>query len=342
MFDFLSCQGRALPNGTGTGTETGQPPGLRCVAGKPQHRGMLQNQLLAQKSLPEGKYRRATCLPRVTGDLVWPPAAPSPVQGGIWAALKAGFATVTRLCAATAISAADLGLTLTSGRAENTRAAVLKAILQGWRAGSVPGLLGGDAAVSGGVPSTTAARGRNRPSRGRARAACRRPSPLQTHLLTRFLLDSGRSKAVSMRMAVSPRCRSDAGPEAGGRAPKSPGAGQGQREHLIRHRSTLRLRAAPSNVLLALKRLNSASRNYWRLRSVIPKFPSPCSHMIFFFASVAKWQNPGQMARRRPRKRFGSWEGGNKETRSKIPPAQSLQVRTMPSTPCSAGKGQQK
>lgn len=316
MFDFLSCQGQALPNGTGTGTETGQPPGLRCVAGKPQHRGMLQNQLLAQKSLPEGKYRRATCLPRVTGDLVWPPAAPSPVQGGIWAALKAGFATVTRLCAAAAISAANLGLTLTSGRAENTRAAVLKAILQGWRAGSVPGLLGGDAAVSGGVPSTTAARGRNRPSRGRARAACRRPSPLQTHLLTRFLLDSGRSKAVSMRMAVSPRCRSDAGPEAGGRAPKSPGAGQGQREHLIRHRSTLHLRAAPSNVLLALKRLNSASRNYWRLRSVIPKFPSPCSHMIFFFCLGGQVAKPRTDGKKAPEETI--WLMGGRKQRDKV------------------------
>lgn len=84
---------------------------------------------------------------------------------------------MTQLRAAAAISTADLGLTLTSGWAENTSAAVMKAILQGWRAGSVPGLLGGDAAVSGGVPSATAARGRNQPSRGWL-AGAPRPSEL--------------------------------------------------------------------------------------------------------------------------------------------------------------------
>lgn len=69
----------------------GAAPGLFYAAGKPQHQEMLQNQLLAQKSLQEGKYRRATCWPRVTAHLVWSPAAPSPFQGGIWAALKAGL-----------------------------------------------------------------------------------------------------------------------------------------------------------------------------------------------------------------------------------------------------------
>lgn len=114
-----------------------------------------------------------------------------------------------------------------------------------------------------------------------------------------------------MRMAVSPRCRSDAGPEAGGRAPKSPGAGQGQREHLIQHRSTLRLRAAPSNMLLALQRLNSVARNYRRLCSVIPKFPSPCSCMIFCLG--------GQMAKpRTDGKKERIWLMGGRKQRDKV------------------------
>lgn len=129
--------------------------------------------------------------------------------------------------------------------------------------------------------------------------------------MTRFPLDSGRSKAVSMRMAVSPRCRSDAGPEAGGRAPKSPGAGQGQREHLIQHRSTLRLRAAPSNVLLALQRLNSVARNYRRLCSVIPKFPSPCFCMIF----LPWWPNGKIRDRRQEGARGKDLAHGREETK---------------------------
>lgn len=91
----------------------------------------------------QSRCQHDICLPYVTGDLVWLPAAPSPLQSGILLALRTHRSGLNQRpsYAATAISTANLHLTQPS----KNRAAAMKTTLHGWRCN------GDDAGVSGGV-----------------------------------------------------------------------------------------------------------------------------------------------------------------------------------------------